>query len=258
MVPSGAGNKYKLKDSDYVFGGWINLDLDHDQSFTCLKGSHNDLLVLEKKQGSESGFATTGDRADTITDKITVPPGHMVVFFQRILHVVTPHKVTFDSFRQFTCWRLTLSSVDEKVAPLNGWEDFNTTIMDFGVPKLPSGQIPPMYSANHASCFLFKDNKNDPIWWSKKVKAICKEDKVCKGKKHAGRKYTVCKRFLPSLRELGLHGGMKPYKQCEIDMMTPSTTFVVPKKLTINSVNDIMTMGLIRRVQKGRVREVSI
>ncbi|CAN0506623.1 unnamed protein product, partial [Phaeothamnion confervicola] len=158
---------------------------------------------------------------------IIVPPGHTVIFFQRILHIVTPRKLKFDSYRQFRCWRITRAR--ERPAPLNGWREMMQCVKEFAVPRLPSSQVPPMYSSNHASCFLFKATENDPIHWSHlKVKSVCFDDeKICKGKNNAGKPYRMVRRFMPSLKELHMENGVRPYELQEVDFMYPNRKWVI-------------------------------
>jgi len=240
---------------DYVFGGWINLDdsdtgRESNQYFSCVKGSHKDHITLKQKTGSESGFATE-EAKKVNTDKIVIPPGHIVIFFQRILHIVTPRKIKVDSFRQFRIWRITHAL--ERPAPLNGWSHMMKCVKDFAVPLKPSSQFPPMYSKNHASCFLFKDTQNDPIFWSKKkVKDVCMDvEKTCKGKMNNGKVYQVVKRFMPSLKDLNLHSGVAPYELFEVDWMYPNRKWYIPRNMRLDTVEDVMKLKLLKRVKRN-------
>lgn len=121
---------------DIILGGWINLDPDGspNQKFSCSPGTHND------KPDDKTGFAKT-KIVPTIKKIYEVPPGHIILFHQNILHEVKSQKAKFESHRLYLGWRLTNS---EK--PLF---DHSKIIDTQGVPKIPSGQIPPMYAKLH-------------------------------------------------------------------------------------------------------------
>ena len=226
------------RESDYCFGGWINLD-ETDQRFSCVLGSHTDQIVMTKGN-TESGFATN-ERLERPITVIRVPPGHIVVFFQRIQHIVTPSQQKQDSFRQFRCWRL-FQSLEHNPEPLNGSKHFEETIRDFGVPRLPSRQIPPMYSSNHTSVFLFKNNSSDPIVWSdKKIISKILETKVCKSGKNKGVTYSIVPRFLESLRVYNLQDSYPEYTEQEKNLLKPSNRWEIPKVFRLESVDDILS-----------------
>jgi hypothetical protein len=143
---------------DHIFGGWVNLDIKHEQRFSCIPGSH---IVRSKP----SGFIR-----ETLVDEsqkriYTVPPGHWIVFFQNILHEVLPGKILFDSIRLYLGWRLT--DVDE---PLYNQE---SALQNQGIPFGPSGQIAPMYSPNHLSFH----SRNLISWSQSTFKLVCLEIK---------------------------------------------------------------------------------
>jgi len=121
---------------DIILGGWINLDPDGspNQKFSCSPGTHRDV------PNDQTGFAKTKEIPKN--KKIyEVPPGHIILFHQNILHEVKAQKAKFESHRLYLGWRLTNSN-----APLF---DHTSIIENQGVPKIPSGQIPPMYAKLH-------------------------------------------------------------------------------------------------------------
>jgi len=135
-------------EGDLMFGGWINLT-EHPQYFVGKPGSHRDVA-----SGAE-GFHVLSESAIVLEylphrRRYRIDPGHMLVFAQNLVHEVLVGKDTHDQLRLFTGWRLTrgvgLLFEDEK----------DSVVRTLGVPRLPSGQIPPMYSANHGSAFLKK------------------------------------------------------------------------------------------------------
>lgn len=216
---------------DYCFGGWINLDSSEMQSFACVEGTHADQIAIVKKHGAESGFDTHEQLRGRVTH-YDVPPSHAVVFFQRIQHVVSATKrKDADSYRQFWCYRL-FRSVDASPAPLNGEEHWAETVRNFGVPRLPSAQMPPLYGSNHASLFLLKGTQADPVSWSarKVLPRLLLQKTVASGEKR-GQTYRIAPRFMTSLRDYGLMDAYPPYEQFELQLLRPSRTWAMPTSM---------------------------
>ena len=63
-----------------------------------------------------------------------------------IIHEVVATKAKHDMYRLFNGWRLTLSD-----KPLF---DTNLIMKNQSITQLGGGMFPPMYSANHGSCYL--------------------------------------------------------------------------------------------------------
>lgn len=230
---------YTPRSSDYCFGGWINLDEANEiQRFSCVIGSHRDEILMIKGP-TESGF----DTREKLTRDVTivhVPSGHAIVFFQRIQHLVTPVKQKKDSYRQFRCYRIVRSI--SRPQPLNGEKGLNECIRDFGVPRLPSGQIPPLYGNNHQSFFLLKNTKSDPAWWSiRKVANILLQEKQIVNGKKKGTQYMIAPRFMTSLKKYDMHHCYPVYEDYEIEIMKPSRTWQLPKWSDNLSVDDIVS-----------------
>lgn len=127
--------KFALKD-DYIFGGWLNLD-STPQQLSCEPRSH----LLNVNTGR--GFAKITDKAERAAYrpvKIAVPPGHLLVFFENIMHDVCGKRIKspVGMARLFLGWRLTSSN-----APLipDGLQLLDSQSL---VP-LKSGQMPRMY-----------------------------------------------------------------------------------------------------------------
>jgi hypothetical protein len=144
----------ELQEGDYVFGGWVNLS-NQEQFFMCKPGSHLDARDTKDASRSSSGFNTlskecTQTEYKPFRKQFTVKPGHMVVFPQHILHEVIAKKSTHEQLRLFIGWRLTTSDT------LIFQQDKVDAVNKLSVPRLPSGQIPPMYSSNHTSVFKHK------------------------------------------------------------------------------------------------------
>lgn len=145
-----------LTVGDSVYGGWINFDLEITQYLSCFAGSHlrNPLTgaaPIRLKKGNY-GFKTFNkeERAslDTLKENrangyisVNVPPGHMLIFVQELIHEVavktrnTPKthlNPTGESWRLYLGWRLTTS-----------WDRFmgdNPFFEEQSVPKLKSNQ----------------------------------------------------------------------------------------------------------------------
>lgn len=138
----------KIAEWDEVFGGWVNLD-SHPQYFSCLLGSHLGVKLSELTEG----FATIPKKDVPIFNKyktrIEVPPGHMIIFPQYILHEVLGAAAKHNMMRLFLSWRLTNRDT---------WihEDIPERVATQDIMKLPSGQLPAMYSKSH---LMFYQNK---------------------------------------------------------------------------------------------------
>lgn len=141
--------KKYLVEGDEIFGGWVNLDLDKTQAFSCIFGSHLGVDLRSLKEGFAALPKDQMKKLNKIKSKATIPPGHIIIFPQYIFHEVVSKKASYDMRRLFTGWRTTIDN-----GPL--FEDIEQMLRDQAVIPLPSGQLPPLYSANHRSCFLRK------------------------------------------------------------------------------------------------------
>ena len=143
-----------LSEHDEVYGGWINLDLTQDQYLSFIPGSHLGLDLRELREG----FASLSPEAIKIVKpykaRFKIPPGYMIVFPQYTLHEVVSTKAKYDMMRLFTGWRTTTSKTE--LIPVTPQR-----MKDQGIMPLPSGQEPPVYSANHGS--FFKNKAFRPI-----------------------------------------------------------------------------------------------
>lgn len=132
-------------DGDHFFGGWVNLD-SAPQSFSCVRGTH------VPGQNSGSGFSTITCKAQIQSFKaersvISIPPGHLVIFYSNIVHEVVARKRPYVSARMYCCWRLTPGE-----APL--YDDFLGRMARQDVLALPSRQEPPMHAKLHWTNWL--------------------------------------------------------------------------------------------------------
>ena len=91
---------------DTVFGGWVNLDVDRVQHFSCNPRTHHE------SPGS-LGFAALPPQlaaaAASNRTKVEIGSGSWIVFFQNLVHEVTKVKQTADSMRLYVGFRITKS-----------------------------------------------------------------------------------------------------------------------------------------------------
>jgi len=151
-------------DDDIIFGGWVNLDPVKPQRLSALLDSHRVLPDLPEALSTtgHEGFATFSedDQAmltayrDTLKvddTEVIVPPGHLLIFYQELIHEVVPRPkigvralaanpdLARPEYRLFTAWRLTRdASALLPTLPGNYFSDME-------VPHLKSNQAARMY-----------------------------------------------------------------------------------------------------------------
>lgn len=203
------------KSDDVIFGGWISFD--EGQVFRCILGSHKDEEFAEVKEGKmnkrtakqQVGYAKITDKNmikeyhDRMTE-IQVPPGHIIIFYENILHEVAEVKGTKSTdvmIRLFTAWRLTQSneSMNDHVA-----------LEDQAVCRIKSMQIPEYY------CGLQTTEKNVQNLANKSKYFIDKCVCVITIK---GTEYKVPAKKFPSLGTIGAK--YPKYSPEEIAIYTP-------------------------------------
>ena len=213
VMPQGS-----IEATDEVYGGWINLD-EVPQYFSCIPGSHLGVRLSELT----SGFATIpDDEKETVGEYrhvYKVPPGHIVIFPQYILHEVVSKPNNYNMMRLFTGWRLTVSD-----NPL--YSDLDGILNKQAIVPIPGGMYPPMYAANHGSFYLHKrfkpiptrDNSVNLIEWSENtIKQVALVEKSPKSNKPS---YKVVKRYMDSLQEYGFRMYL-PYTDEEKSIYIP-------------------------------------
>jgi hypothetical protein len=92
---------------DRTYGGWINLD-SQTQHFCCLPGSHRE---TNHRRGMVKPAAEMKAEFESKKERVAVPPGHLLVFYEHILHEITVAKLPYASRRLFVGWRLTRESL---------------------------------------------------------------------------------------------------------------------------------------------------
>jgi hypothetical protein len=193
-----------------MFGGWINFD-HTAQYFSCVPGSHNDprdASVGFSLIKSEAQLARCGQEKRVVE----VPPGHMLIFFQNLIHEVIGKARTHHQFRLFTPFRLTPS------AEMLFASNYSMAILDQGVPLIPSGQRPAVwptanwnYTKQRAGLELFSARFKDVACQAEK--RLLSDPSVAPMR--------IVWREMRSLYELGLP--MYPaYEQHECDIFVPT------------------------------------
>jgi hypothetical protein len=171
-----------IEENDELFGGWINLD-ETNQYFSCIPGSHLNIIqknirsgfntlyihylnILKNKQKNELKGLNNDEiekklkpivtkyinKISKLKTKFIVPPGHMVIFPQYILHEVISTLTKHNMKRLFLGWRLTTTeySLYDKLIS----QGLNYIFDNQSVPPLPSAQKPPIYSKQHEMSFI--------------------------------------------------------------------------------------------------------
>jgi hypothetical protein len=160
---------------DEIYGGWINLD-NQDQYFSCIPGSHLGIIqkdipsgfdtmtkremsnMMKNKDVKEAVKTMTKAQRDKYLQKLInpiikevskhrhkfkIPPGHMVIFPQYIIHEVVANAVKHNMYRLFLGWRMTIRN--------ESLRDNDKYMSEQAVVPLPGGMIPPMYASSHQS-----------------------------------------------------------------------------------------------------------
>lgn len=139
---------------DDIFGGWINLDAQ-TQYFSCAPRTHLEPGARDRNDG----FAKITDSTDkahyqSIADAhgpVEIPPGHMLVFYERLVHEVINKPAKYLMRRMFLGWRAT-----NAVEPLFGTQLTGHWMTVQAPPKIKSGQDPPIFGPIHANLHIDK------------------------------------------------------------------------------------------------------
>lgn len=124
------------KTGDVVFGGWVNLD-PVPQEFCCVPCTHRE----EPARGSQGFAKISKERHKELESRsqlVQIPPGHMLIFDERLVHCVLGTKKKEPSCRLFLGWRLTHS--DEPLI-----KDLDKLLRRQAVMPLKSGQFPRIF-----------------------------------------------------------------------------------------------------------------
>jgi hypothetical protein len=227
--------------ADLLFGGWTNLD-HREQRFVGLLSTHREAVTR-----GQSGFAEFSkadvqkfrfnerllQQADrrfghTLhTDAkghVRVPPGHAILFQQELVHsVVSGPQPETPALRVFHGVRLTTETV-----PLF---DVAAAIDNGGVPRIPSGQIPPMFSSNHYQ--FFASHERYRRWGEQTFRRECLFERRTRtnavyytpGSRGDRNRAANAGRYMPSLSEMGLWDERFAYSDAEVRAMHPQRLF---------------------------------
>lgn len=122
---------------DHMFGGWINLD-GSPQLLRCCPGSHKGVT-------GNKGFARITDPWEKVfwyerLKKVHIPPGHMLVFYERLVHDVVSDAAKHDMHRVHVGFRVT-----KEQEPLFGEKTTHLWMTHQAVPRIKSGQEPRVF-----------------------------------------------------------------------------------------------------------------
>jgi len=198
-------------DGDDVFGGWLNLD-PTPQFFHCCPWTHTEV------GGQNKGFATITDPAEKTRcqDKmrrVQIPSGHLLIFYERLVHEVAPSPAPIDLRRIHCGWRLT--HADE---PLFGAAETNRWIDEQAVPKIKSGQEPLLWPKSYAN---FSARWADLQTWSQRTfrPSLLYVATIGGGGKFVGQQWTRVNAKCPSLASMGAK--FREYDRHERDVVFP-------------------------------------
>ena len=220
-----------------LFGGWTNLD-HREQRFVGLLGTH-----LGATAQGQAGFATFSKeeiarlrfderlreqanrqyghtlRTD-VEGCVRIPPGHCILFQQHLIHsVVSGPQPETPALRVFHGLRLTGDT-----APLF---DIASAVDNGGVPRIPSGQIPPMFSTNHYQ--FFASHARYQTWAERTFRRACLFARTTKtgtvyytpGSQGNRNRAANAGRYMPSLAEMGMWDERFAYSEWELRAMQP-------------------------------------
>lgn len=202
-------------DDDRFFGGWINLD-DKDQKFSCSPRTHMKTTTSHNVFAPIDKDSTEAARHTKNKMCVTIPPGHILIFYENIVHQVLQNKTKSTLARLHLGWRLTISSGMR--------ESVRDTIKYQGIAQIKSGQWPPMYA------IFNRTNHIDGLqkWSLESMHTRCLEETQFKSGRRAGEKFRVVHRFMNSLSEYNFTLYDK-YTADELKLYQPSNSWRVLK-----------------------------
>lgn len=199
---------------DKVFGGWVNLD-NEDQFFSCVPGTHMPDTNNHRGFSKISKEEVKQIRAQNRAQCVVIPPGHMLVFYENMVHEVVSRVARKTLVRLHLAFRLT-RSVEMRPADLMQKIDSQSVIM------IKSGQIPGMYAKLHVVNWIEKLVK----WSAASIDPRCLVSHTYRTGKRIGQTFTICDMNLKSLEEYGFP--MYPaYTPGEKQMHTPRRSWTV-------------------------------
>ena len=178
------------KPGDVVLGGWLNLD-NGQQIFSCVPGTHKS---VGEGDISDFGLIKKGEliaEYDSKRTKVIIPPGHIIIFNENIVHELVSSTRKNKSYRLFISWRITESETPI-VDNLEGMLKNQAAITTKG------GQRPEMWTKIHWTNWIEKLEK-----YSTNFHPKCLEGVTVQSGRNAGRGVTRVHRHMKSLVEYG-------------------------------------------------------
>ncbi len=196
-----------LPENALAFGGWFNFST-HSVYFRCVPGTHRNA------QGIIKGFVKVKDpkQYKGKDELIEIPPGHMIIFQENLVHAVNGTKNKFDQYRLFTSAILSHSPIP-----------FDPNVFTHYIPNqapftLKSGQdpqmIPKLWLVNH----IEKAKALAPM-----LHDSCTYMHEVKSGKNKGLMFRAPLRLCPSLKELGAK--YEDYTPEEIEVHKPLSLY---------------------------------
>ena len=210
----------RAKAGDDVFGGWINLD-DAPQVFRCAPRSHQE--VGNRNNGFAKLTVEEERRYEARMRDVIVPPGSVLLFYERIVHMVMPSTATGTMYRVFLGLRLT-----DDAEHLFGNDELERVVRDQAVPKIKSGQTPRLWPQAYQN---FSRNFAPLTEWSVRtfvpglVETTVVQSKNTSAWYH-NKAFARVPAEMRSLRELGLPMHRR-YTEDEARLMTPQRAWTL-------------------------------
>lgn len=203
--------------NDQVFGGWINLD-SSPQFFNCVPRSHT---VQPDRHGGFARIVSDEEKKHHKRNarQVEIPAGHIIVFFEHIVHEVRAVKARYDMYRVFLGWRVT----DDKnpLVPRNK-AALKSLLADQAVMPLKSDQTPPMYAKLHWTNWRDKIQNFSDL----NVVKECKTKRKVQSGRDAGTVHFIVPEYMNSLNWYGFRK-YKPYSSEEYRMHVPNRSWTV-------------------------------
>lgn len=205
---------------DDIFGGWINLDSE-PQYFSCAPGTHKDVGT------NNNGFAKISDPEDkahfrdvaNACGPVVIPSGHILIFYERLVHQVIRSKATHIMQRLFLGWRVTTAH-----EPLFGTKTTKMWIDTQMPAQIKSGQKTAVYPTAY-----YNFTRHFPTLTAfSKVAFVpqCLYQHTVKSGVEAGTVWTRVDRYMKGLVHYGLplHA---PYDRHEINVLMPLRSWML-------------------------------
>lgn len=192
-----------------IFDGYLCLGVS-SKKFICAPGTHK-----EKRHGIFIPFEIADIICyDAMKTTIEVPPGHILLFNQKVKHLSEEGKSLFQESRLSICLCIVESDSVYRTCYEDNYliENYEQIISQQGVPEFPRNQSTDMYFHNN---WIYSRNRQKLEKWSKKTfKDACLEKKEIKSGQYKVEKYTIVHKKMKSLQEYDV-GMYEPYTEEE-------------------------------------------